>query len=1167
MKIDKIKKQDIQEIADSNSILNNGIRYFHEGRVKKFQIKNNSIFAKVKGRSLYNIVIRIKKDKIFPMCGCPYPGFGCKHVVSVLYHAFVNKGNSRKKSIKDALQFEQIIENVPDEEIISAFSMLNNSDFIKINEKDNVLFADILTNKEKYKLRVLLYEYGTRQSLRSECSCRGNYCYKSYCEHSLALFFYLLLKKDSNSIPKNYESYLRRRHNSKIYKNLSESLSSLNSIEKPEPKRCKLLFKIAEEKEGFSISLEKAAFLKNGGISANMQTNYHFLKENYGNFSNEERKILDLMFSSINKNKYHYESVKKDEFKTIGDLELLSSLRDYYQKSPESFIQCELPNNKVSVEINIEKNPSANRRAYNFNIIAKISDKNFDLKKSKCVLIDRGSFWVFTQAPNKKSEKKNRLFELDTPRPEILKKILDFSNLELTPNLLKEFIENHYTTLTSISKVNLPIEYKVRVIDNILPKPRLFLKDLGDSFNMGLKFLYDTQEVSFNNKYDLFFKDKDNKFTKICRNLLEEEKLSAVLFEIAALQGESFIPIGDPLTWLCEKASRLISEGYEIFGQDSLVNYKIRKDEPQLRLEVSSNIDWFDLKADINFGNEKVELNYFFNALKNNESYIKLSDGTMGVIPKKWLSKLAGVVGFLNKDKDNNIRASNTQIQIIESLLDISSSKKVDKKYEEIRNKFKKFKEIKDFELPKGLNGELRHYQKAGYNWLHFLKEFSFGGCLADDMGLGKTVQVLSLLLYEKEAGNMKSPSLIVVPTSLVFNWAAEIQKFSPSLSFYVHHGQNRLNDFSKILERKDDLIITTYGTLRNDISIFNKEEFYYIVLDESQKIKNPLAKNTKSVFSLKGKHRLVLTGTPIENNYLELWSQFAFLNPGFLGNLDYFRSTFVSSNTKDVPNEKILSLKNTINPFILMRKKENVAKDLPEKQITVLYCEMNKGHRIFYESWKDKYRKEIIDSVEKEGFTKSRFKILQGLIKLRQISNHPILIDESFIGESSKFNLIIKQIEEITSEGHKLLVFSSFVKVLTLFKSYFLKNNIKFSYLDGSTRNRKQVVEEFQNGNINIFLISLKAGGLGLNLTAADYVFIVDPWWNPAAEMQAIDRAHRIGQDKKVFVYKTITKDTVEEKILELQQAKLDMVGKVIPGDEGVIKSLNRNDLLNLFK
>jgi len=315
------------------------------------------------------------------------------------------------------------------------------------------------------------------------------------------------------------------------------------------------------------------------------------------------------------------------------------------------------------------------------------------------------------------------------------------------------------------------------------------------------------------------------------RNFQEEERLISLLLEISSLENGRFIPTGDPLIWLCEKTPELISIGYEIFGQDTLVNYKIRKDVPQLKLEVSSNIDWFDLKANVNFGSEKVELNSFFNALKNNESYIKLSDGTIGVIPKKWLSKLAGVAGFLNKDKDNNLKASNTQIQIIESLLDISSSKKIDKKYEEIRNKFKKFREIKDFELPKGLNGELRPYQKIGYDWLHFLREFSFGGCLADDMGLGKTVQVLSLLLYEKEEGNMKRPSLIVVPTSLVFNWAAEIQKFTPSLSFYIHHGHGRLKNMPKILERKNDLIITTYGTLRNDVSLFNKEEFYYTIL------------------------------------------------------------------------------------------------------------------------------------------------------------------------------------------------------------------------------------------------------------------------------------------------------------------------------------------------
>ncbi len=449
---------------------------------------------------------------------------------------------------------------------------------------------------------------------------------------------------------------------------------------------------------------------------------------------------------------------------------------------------------------------------------------------------------------------------------------------------------------------------------------------------------------------------------------------------------------------------------------------------------------------------------------------------------------------------------------------------------------------------------------------MHFLKEFSFGGCLADDMGLGKTAQVLCMLLHEKEQGN-KMPSLIVVPTSLVFNWVNEIKKFAPSLEVYVHHGQERERGIRDIMNKKADLIITTYGTQRNDAEMFKETKFHYIVLDESQSIKNPLSKNSKSVFGLKSSYRLVLTGTPIENNTMELWSQFAFLNPGLLGNMEHFKRTFASRIESGKDKAKTDVLRGMLNPFLLCRKKETVAKDLPEKQITMLYCEMEPKQREFYDYWRERIREEIKGSIRTQGFMQSRMKILAGLTKLRQICNHPHLVDESFVGDSGKINILIENILPVISSGHKCLIFSSFVKTLHIFRDYFTKNNISFSYLDGSTTNRKKVVETFQNNDeIKVFLISLKAGGLGLNLTAADYVFVVDPWWNPAAEMQAIDRTHRIGQDKKVFVYKAITKDSVEEKILEMQQRKLDLVKNIIVVEDGIFKALDREDILALF-
>lgn len=434
-------------------------------------------------------------------------------------------------------------------------------------------------------------------------------------------------------------------------------------------------------------------------------------------------------------------------------------------------------------------------------------------------------------------------------------------------------------------------------------------------------------------------------------------------------------------------------------------------------------------------------------------------------------------------------------------------------------------------------------------------------------MGLGKTLQTLALLLKEQENGN-KTQSLIIVPKSLVFNWEHEIKKFTPSLQAYIHHGQERLTETSKKNSKKADLIITTYNTLRKDLELFQHKQLHYVVLDESQQIKNPSAKNTKSVCKLKAKHRLVLTGTPIENNSLDLWSQFAFLNPGLLGTMDYFKQTFAKSIEKEGDKDKTSALKNLINPFLLMRKKETVAKELPAKQVTITYCEMGQKQREIYEHCKARFREEINEAIKEKGFMRSKMKILEGLMRLRQICDHPLLFDESFTGESGKFNALINQIEEVINEGHKALIFSAFVKMLHLFKNHFTNKGIKFCYLDGKTKKRKQEVEQFQqNKETKVFLMSLKAGGLGLNLTAADYVFIVDPWWNPAAEMQAIDRTHRIGQKNNVFVYKAITRNSVEEKILELQEKKLDLVKNVITIEKGIFKKLKKEDIDNLFQ
>jgi SNF2 family DNA or RNA helicase len=409
--------------------------------------------------------------------------------------------------------------------------------------------------------------------------------------------------------------------------------------------------------------------------------------------------------------------------------------------------------------------------------------------------------------------------------------------------------------------------------------------------------------------------------------------------------------------------------------------------------------------------------------------------------------------------------------------------------------------------------------------------------------------------------------SLIVVPNSLVFNWYNEARKFTPNLKILVYTGINRIKNAKYFFSY--DLVITTYGTVRVDLDIVKEFKFNYIILDESQSIKNATSQVSRAVKQLHAARRLVLTGTPIENSVQELWSQMAFVNPGLLGSLQSFTERFVYPIEKQKDIIKMQQLKAIINPFILRRTKDQVAKDLPAKMEQVVYCEMGTEQAEQYEKVKSYYRNEIIKSLREMGVSKSHFTLLQGLTKLRQIANHPRLVNPDFVGECGKFNEVIAMAETALAEGHKVLLFSQFVSQLTIYREWMEKQKIDYCYLDGSMTNeaRQKMVNRFQEGEVPFFLISLKAGGFGLNLTKADYVFMIDPWWNPAVERQAIDRAHRIGQTQNVFIYKFITKDSIEEKILALQEKKKLLADNIIETDESIIKQIDAEEILDLLQ
>jgi len=460
-----------------------------------------------------------------------------------------------------------------------------------------------------------------------------------------------------------------------------------------------------------------------------------------------------------------------------------------------------------------------------------------------------------------------------------------------------------------------------------------------------------------------------------------------------------------------------------------------------------------------------------------------------------------------------------------------------------------------------------KKHQEVGLRWLqnHWI-EGSRGAMLCDDMGLGKTVQAIASILEEtlRPNSNLSLKNLVVMPTSLIFNWTDELKKFSPSITPYAYTGMDR-GDINKI---DADVILTTYGILRRQAEDFAAIRWNYIILDEAQAIKNYKSQTASAVCSLQGSHRLSLTGTPIENNLMEMWSHMQFLNPNLLGSREQFTQHVLKAEDNSKADKGLQRLQKMVFPFILRRTKEDVLSDLPPKVEQVIYCSMGSRQQEYYNSIRDEYRRALLDNVNTKGVEGSKLKVIEGLLRLRQIACHPNLMDRNLSIPSTKLNHLINSLMEAISEKHKILVFSQFTSMLELIVRELTREQIRFTYLDGQTKDRQERVHLFQNDpNISVFLISLKAGGTGLNLTAADYVFLFDPWWNPAAEQQAIDRAHRIGQTKKVFTYRLITKDTVEEKVVELQQKKRDMVKGVMSADEGeFVKKLDKNDIEYLF-
>lgn len=632
--------------------------------------------------------------------------------------------------------------------------------------------------------------------------------------------------------------------------------------------------------------------------------------------------------------------------------------------------------------------------------------------------------------------------------------------------------------------------------------------------------------------------------------------------KLDVLWGQSFLRHVDrvliPPARLPDAIPKLIEGGWEVRGTEGIYGAA-----GELELEITSGIDWFDLNGTVTFGTEQVRLPRLLTALRKGETSLRLGDGSLGLLRSEWREQLEPFLAAAADEHEKGLRFRRSQVLLLDALLAARPEVSFDEVFEQARRRILDTK-IHPEQPPDSFRGELRPYQAEGLGWFSFLRSLGFGGCLADDMGLGKTIQVLALFDQRRRNGDAHKPSLVVAPRSVVFNWKAEAARFTPEVRLLDHSTPDRVRAVHHFGDY--DVVLTTYALLRNEVELLSGVEFDYVVLDEAQAIKNATSQAAKAVTLLRAQHRLALSGTPVENHLGELASLFEFLNPGMLRAksarvMKMLRHA--GSKAPDAADARAV-LARAVRPFILRRTKTQVARELPDRVEQTIWCELEPRQRKLYDELRDYYRAAVLGRVRSAGMNRSKIHILEALLRMRQAACHPGLVDTKRIDEkSAKIDTLFDELTILIDGGHKVLVFSQFTSLLAIVRSEVRQRGIDYAYLDGASRDREAQVTRFQNDpDVPLFLISLKAGGLGLNLTAAEYVFLLDPWWNPAVEAQAIDRAHRIGQTRNVFAYRLVARDTIEEKILQLQQNKRALADAIISEENSILRQLTAEDL-----
>ncbi len=1055
----------------------------------------------------------------------------------------------------------------------------------ELHEKNRILEYDSLAISRKeikilsmvegfddvsYEQETIIYLKNDKIDVEGICTCSLG----ANCEHVVAVTLQHISDKDGSSSLDNAQVSTEEMENDPK-DDVKKWLNLLFEISKQEEKREKgdifLAYKIVRNSNQYTddIKCYKTRIIKNGALGKGTLLDINSLAYNDYNYDFLDSGDIDIL-KIMNAISPRHQDTFKLKDKIGNDLlkAIIATDRCYLEDADQAIT---ISNDRVDINFSWSNDDSLNR-----SLVSNMKNDEFIIATKPILFVKSLS---------------NHIYELSSRYN--LKTLKTLLSSPAIPNDFFDEVVSQIDRELPMIEIEPPSHYEIRDITN---SPKVSINITTAQIDniiehiIIMKFIYEDNIVEYIPRNETKKLIKDGYCINIIRDFTLEDKYISELNSLGFVNfidddrlifkspdEQSLLSIDRWRLFLESDVNRLKLAGWKIEFDNSFNMEFNDADKILASVERGGENSWFGLSFDIEIGGQRIpilsivsSLIYEFSDITNlpefinieisKNSYVKLKSSDIEPILKTIFNLYENI-----KEKDT-IEIEPYNIHLIESFENNNIEWIGSKEIIELSKKIKDFDGIEKVDIPKNLNADLREYQEDGISWLNFLYEYNFSGILADDMGLGKTLQMLAHLQNLKEREVLTKPSLIIMPTSLIGNWKSEANKFTPNLKILSLYGSNRFELLKDI--KNYDIILTTYQLASKDEEILQEEDFLYIILDEAQKIKNPRTKMARSIKSFNSDYRVALSGTPIENHLGELWSIFSFLMPGFLSSLTLFKRYYQNPIEKDNNFERQHILNHKIKPFMLRRTKDNVIDELPDKTEIIKYVQFNPAQIKLYESIRVAMEKEVRDMIIKKGIASSHITILDALLRLRQVCCDPSLLrnrqDEEAI-ESAKLELFLELVEELLEEGRKILVFSQFTSMLKIIEDQLIKRGVKYSKLIGSTKNRDAVIDEFRNGESDIFLISLKAGGVGLNLVEADTVIHYDPWWNPAVENQATDRAYRIGQTKAVFVYKLIVQNSIEEKIIELQKRKKGLQDNLysVSKDE----KLNSKELLDLLK